>query len=80
MFPYGATTPLSVLGVADFAFKHNADQLSVPLNVIEGSRANLLGYAAAENLKILTMARQITAADDDKVKVIDDYSDLFEGM
>ncbi len=79
VFPYGATTPLSVLGMANFELQHNGEQLSVPFHVIEGNSGNLLGYAAAENLKILTMARQITTADD-KVKVIEDYSDLFEGM
>ena len=60
VFPYGERSPLPVLGMAKFEFAYNSERLQVTFHVVEGKGGNLLGYTAAEKLRILSLAAHVT--------------------
>ena len=80
VFPYGERSPLPVLGMAKFELAYNSERLHVTFHVVEGKGSNLLGYRAAEKLRILSLAAHVTttkAGDGDFF--VNAYHDLFTG-
>ena len=81
VFPYGERSPLPVLGMAKFEVAYNSERLQVTFHVVEGKGGNLLGYRAAEKLRILSLAAHVTTtkAGDGENFFVNTYHDLFTG-
>ena len=81
VFPYGERSPLPVLGMAKFELAYNSERLQVTFHVVEGKGGNLLGYSAAEKLRILSLAAHVTTtkAGDGENFFVNAYHDLFTG-
>ena len=81
VFPYGERSPLPVLGMAKFELAYNSERLQVTFHVFEGKGGNLLGYTAAEKLRILSLAAHVTTtkAGDGENFFVNAYHDLFTG-
>ena len=81
VFPYGERSPLPVLGMAKFELAYNNERLQVTFHVVEGKGGNLLGYTAAEKLRILSLAAHVTTtkAGDGENFFVNAYHDLFTG-
>ena len=81
VFPYGERSPLPVLGMAKFELAYNSERLQVTFHVVEGKGGNLLGYTAAEKLRILSLAAHVTTtkAGDGENFFVNAYHDLFTG-
>ena len=79
VFPYGERSPLPVLGMAKFELAYNSERLQVTFHVVEGKGGNLLGYTAAEKLRILSLAAHVTTtkAGDGENFFVNAYHDLF---
>ena len=81
VFPYGERSPLPVLGMAKFELAYNSERLQATFHVVEGKGGNLLGYRAAEKLRILSLAAHVTTtkAGDGENFFVNAYHDLFTG-
>ena len=87
VYPYGSDTPLPVIGIANLDLQYNGAYLSTQFHIVEGNNGNLLGFKAAEELKILMLTRHITAdrkkdAENatDAGSILEDYQYIFSGI
>ena len=57
---YGSNTPLPLLGVTDVTLAHNGQQFKTEIHIVKGSGGNLLGFQAAQELGIISIAQQVS--------------------
>ena len=94
VYTYDSYTPLPVTGIANLDLQYNSAYLSTQVHIVEGNKGNLLGFKAAEELKILTLTRQILTLTrqitsvrkndaenaTDVGSIVKDYWDFFPGI
>jgi len=75
LFAYGSDVPLPVIGVVTLPVSHDDVQIQCDFHVIRGNSGNLLSFKSAEDLQLLTVARNIKTE-----QVMDEFPNLFDGI
>ena len=60
VYTYGSNTPLPLVGVTDVTLAHNGRQFKTEIHIVKGSGGNLLGFQAAQELGMLSLAQQVS--------------------
>ena len=60
VYSYGSNAPLPLVGVTDVTLAHNERHFKTEIHIVKGSGGNLLGFQAAQELGILSIAQQVS--------------------